>query len=84
MLLADMGADVIKVEDPKQGDYIRWWPPRIGKNSGFHVVLNRNKRSLTLNLKTEEAKSIFRRLVADADVVLEAFARSHGQAGSGL
>lgn len=51
MLLADMGADVIKIEEPKSGDYIRWWPPMIGKNSGFHVVLNRNKRSLTLNLK---------------------------------
>ena len=43
MLLADFGADVIKVEDPKGGDYIRWWPPLLGKNSGFHVVLNRNK-----------------------------------------
>jgi crotonobetainyl-CoA:carnitine CoA-transferase CaiB-like acyl-CoA transferase len=73
MLLADMGADVIKVEDPKQGDYIRWWPPRIGRNSGFHVVLNRSKRSLTLNLKTEEGKKLFRRLIEDADVVLEGF-----------
>lgn len=73
MLLADMGADVIKVEDPKLGDYIRWWPPKIGKNSGFHVVLNRNKRSLTLNLKAPEGKEIFRKLVKDADVVLEGF-----------
>jgi crotonobetainyl-CoA:carnitine CoA-transferase CaiB-like acyl-CoA transferase len=73
MLLADMGADVIKVEDPKQGDYIRWWPPLIGKNSGFHVVLNRNKRSLTLNLKLPEGKDLFLRLVREADVVLESF-----------
>lgn len=73
MLLADMGADVIKVEDPKVGDYIRWWPPRIGENSGFHVVLNRNKKSLTLNLKAEKGKEIFRRLVEDGDVVLEGF-----------
>ena len=56
MLLADFGADVIKIEDPNGGDYIRWWPPLVGGNSGFHVVLNRNKRSLTLNLKSEEGK----------------------------
>jgi crotonobetainyl-CoA:carnitine CoA-transferase CaiB-like acyl-CoA transferase len=73
MLLADMGADVIKVEDPKQGDYIRWWPPLIGKNSGFHVVLNRNKRSLTLNLKLPEGKELFKRFVREADVLLEGF-----------
>ncbi|MFP5213786.1 MAG: CaiB/BaiF CoA transferase family protein, partial [Acidobacteriota bacterium] len=73
MLLADMGADVIKVEDPKLGDYIRWWPPKVGKNSGFHVVLNRNKRSLTLNLKEPEGKEIFLHLVKEADVVLEGF-----------
>lgn len=73
MLLADMGADVIKVEDPKQGDYIRWWPPKIGQNSGFHVVLNRNKRSFTLNLKAPEGREIFHKLVVDADVLLEGF-----------
>jgi crotonobetainyl-CoA:carnitine CoA-transferase CaiB-like acyl-CoA transferase len=73
MLLADLGADVIKIEDPKTGDYIRWWPPRLGRNSGFHVVLNRNKRSLTLNLKQPAGKEIFNKLVADADVVLEGF-----------
>jgi crotonobetainyl-CoA:carnitine CoA-transferase CaiB-like acyl-CoA transferase len=73
MLLADMGADVIKVEDPKRGDYIRWWPPLVGKNSGFHVVLNRNKRSLTLNLKVPEGRDLFLRLVGEADVVLESF-----------
>jgi crotonobetainyl-CoA:carnitine CoA-transferase CaiB-like acyl-CoA transferase len=73
MILGDMGADVIKVEDPKQGDYIRWWPPLIGKNSGFHVVLNRNKRSLTLNLKLSEGKELFKRLIREADVLLESF-----------
>jgi crotonobetainyl-CoA:carnitine CoA-transferase CaiB-like acyl-CoA transferase len=73
MLLADMGADVIKVEDPRQGDYIRWWPPLIGKNSGFHVVLNRNKRSLTLNLKLPEGKDLFKRVVREVDVLLEGF-----------
>jgi crotonobetainyl-CoA:carnitine CoA-transferase CaiB-like acyl-CoA transferase len=73
MLLADLGADVIKVEDPKGGDYIRWWPPLLGKNSGYHVVLNRNKRSLTLNLKASQGKEVFRDLVTTADVVLEGF-----------
>jgi crotonobetainyl-CoA:carnitine CoA-transferase CaiB-like acyl-CoA transferase len=73
MLLADFGADVIKVEEPGMGDYIRGWQPRIGRNSGFHVVLNRNKRSLTLNLKSPEGKEIFRQLARTADVVLEGF-----------
>jgi crotonobetainyl-CoA:carnitine CoA-transferase CaiB-like acyl-CoA transferase len=73
MLMADLGADVIKVEDPKLGDYIRWWPPLLGRNSGFHIVLNRNKRSLTLNLKTPEGKAILERLARDADVLLEGF-----------
>jgi len=73
MLMADLGADVIKVEDPKIGDYIRWWSPKIGGNSGFHVVLNRNKRSMTLNLKSPQGKAIFEKLAAGADVVLESF-----------
>jgi len=73
MLLADFGADVIKIEDPNGGDYIRWWPPLLGNNSGFHIVLNRNKRSLTLNLKKSEGREIFKRLAAEADVVLEGF-----------
>lgn len=73
MLLADMGADVVKVEEPGKGDYIRWWPPMIGRNSGFHIVLNRNKRSLTLNLKADEGRSVFKRLVKDSDVVLEGY-----------
>ncbi|SMC21661.1 Crotonobetainyl-CoA:carnitine CoA-transferase CaiB [Desulfacinum hydrothermale DSM 13146] len=73
MLLADLGADVIKVEDPQVGDYIRWWPPKVGSNSGFHVVLNRNKRSLTLNLKKPAGRDLFRRLAASTDVILEGF-----------
>lgn len=73
MLLADFGADVIKVEDPRGGDYIRWWPPLLGKNSGFHVVLNRNKRSLTLNLKNQAGKDILLQLATKADVLLEGF-----------
>ena len=85
MLMADLGADVIKVEDPKMGDYIRWWPPKIGVNSGFHVVLNRNKRSLTLNLKHPEAKVIFEKLAAGADVGSGRFSpRGDGKTGTWL
>lgn len=73
MLLADFGADVIKIEDPQGGDYIRAWPPFLGNSSGFHVVLNRNKRSLTLNLKKEAGKAILKQLAATADVLLEGF-----------
>jgi crotonobetainyl-CoA:carnitine CoA-transferase CaiB-like acyl-CoA transferase len=73
MLMADLGADVIKVEDPKVGDYIRWWPPLLGKNSGFHTVLNRNKRSVTIDLKREEGRAVFEAMVKRADVVLEGF-----------
>ncbi len=73
MLLADMGADVIKLEEPGIGDYIRNWPPLVGKNSGFHLVLNRNKRSVTLNLKTDAGRDIFKRLLKDVDVVVEGF-----------
>jgi crotonobetainyl-CoA:carnitine CoA-transferase CaiB-like acyl-CoA transferase len=73
MLLSDFGADVIKVEEPQRGDYIREWQPKIGNNSGFHVVLNRNKRSLTLNLKSPAGQEIFRQLARQADVVLEGF-----------
>ena len=73
MLFADFGANVIKIEDPKGGDYIRQWPPFVGKSSGFHVVLNRNKRSLTLNLRDPRGREIFLKLVRSADVVLESF-----------
>jgi crotonobetainyl-CoA:carnitine CoA-transferase CaiB-like acyl-CoA transferase len=70
--LADMGADVIKVEGPG-GDYIRrmTWPIIEG-NSLLHLHINRGKKSLILNLKTDEAKEVYRDLVRDADVVVEA------------
>jgi crotonobetainyl-CoA:carnitine CoA-transferase CaiB-like acyl-CoA transferase len=71
MLLGDQGADVIKVEEPGTGDYMRWLPPlRQGQGVIFNS-LNRNKRSITLNLKTEEGKELFKQLVATADVVVE-------------
>lgn len=72
-LLADLGADVIKVEEPGRGDYIRWNPPMIGEYSAAHWVLNRNKRSITLNLKTGKGRELFLSLAEKADVVVEGF-----------
>ena len=73
MLLGDLGADVIKVEEPGRGDYVRWTPPMVGEFSAAHAVLNRNKRSVTLNLKHERGPSILKKLVATADILIESF-----------
>jgi len=72
-ILADMGADVLKVEQPGSGDYNRAFAPIAQEESGSFLLLNRNKRSLTLNLKTEQGKEILRRLVRDADILIEGF-----------
>jgi len=73
-MLADFGADVIKIEEPGSGDYGRLMPPHGagGMGLGF-LAINRNKRSMTLNLKSEAGREIFLRLVKGADVVLESF-----------
>lgn len=73
MLLADHGAEVVKIEEPGKGDYARWSEPLYKGVGARHLVLNRGKKSLTLNLKTPEAREIFLRLVRDADVVVESF-----------
>ena len=72
-MLADYGADVLKIEQPGTGDYNRQFAPIAKKESGSFLLLNRNKRSLKLNLESEEGKAIFLCLVRDADVVLEGF-----------
>ncbi|WP_342234504.1 CaiB/BaiF CoA transferase family protein [Inquilinus sp. OTU3971] len=72
-MLADLGADVLKIEQPDGGDYNRSFPPLNRAESGSFLLLNRNKKSLTLNLKTEMGKEILRRLARDADVLLEGF-----------
>ncbi len=72
-LLADFGAEVIKIEQPGRGDYNRAFPPIAKEESGSFLLLNRNKQSLTLNLKSEAGKDVFRKLVVDADVVIESF-----------
>ena len=78
LLLADFGADVLKVEDTGMGDYIRWSPPFYdGANdsakSALFLSLNRNKRSIRLDLKHERGREALLRLVRDYDVVLESF-----------
>jgi crotonobetainyl-CoA:carnitine CoA-transferase CaiB-like acyl-CoA transferase len=71
MQLADLGADVIKVENPRGGDLTRGTGPFIDGESSNFVRLNRNKRSLALDLKSADGKAVFRRLAARADVVIE-------------
>ncbi|MBI3458444.1 MAG: CoA transferase [Candidatus Rokubacteria bacterium] len=73
LLLADMGADVIKVEEPGRGDDTRAWPPFVGGEATYFMSVNRGKKSLTLNMKHEEGKAILRRLLEGADVLLENF-----------
>jgi crotonobetainyl-CoA:carnitine CoA-transferase CaiB-like acyl-CoA transferase len=78
LLFADCGADVIKVEDTGMGDYVRWAPPAYpgveqSSAGALFLSLNRNKRSIRIDLKSEEGKEVLRRLVKDADVLLESF-----------
>src|SRR5215510_8697914 len=71
-MLADYGADVIKIETPGSGDMSReWGPPFYGEESAYFVGLNRNKRSVTLDLKRPEGKQLFFDLLAKADIVIE-------------
>ncbi len=73
MILADLGADVIKVEPPK-GDEARTWPPTLSQGeSGYFMAVNRNKRSITLNLKDRRGRAIAHQLARVVDVVIENF-----------
>src|SRR4051812_11317951 len=76
--MADFGADIIKVEDTGMGDYVRWSPPfyegaEQGANSAMFLALNRGKRSIRIDLKTDEGREVLLRLARDADVLLESF-----------
>ena len=71
MQLAELGADVIKVEEPETGDYMRWTPPMVGGRSALFEALNRNKRSLVLDLKTEHDREALLRLVETSHVLVE-------------
>ena len=73
MVLADLGADVVKVEDPRLGDYMRQIPPARGGMSGRFLAVNRGKRSLALDLKSDAGRSAFLRMAERADVVVESF-----------
>jgi crotonobetainyl-CoA:carnitine CoA-transferase CaiB-like acyl-CoA transferase len=74
MLLADLGADVVKIERPAEGDDTRHWgPPFAGDDAAYFLSLNRNKRSVTADLGTADGVSLVRRLVERADVVIENF-----------
>ena len=74
MVLADLGADVIKVERPQTGDDTRGWgPPFLGDDAAYFLSLNRNKRSVVLDLATDEGRDAARRLALSSDVVVENF-----------
>lgn len=73
LLLADLGATIVKIEPPRGGDYARWFPPSAGGTSGLFAALNRNKQGLVLNLKAPDGPALLKRLVADADILIESF-----------
>jgi alpha-methylacyl-CoA racemase len=81
LLLADLGADVVKVEDTGMGDYVRWAPPfygseeqqGLGTRSALYLALNRGKRSIRVDLKSAGGREAFLELAGDYDVVLESF-----------
>ena len=71
MMLADYGADIIKIEPPGDGDDSRAFGPFVGKESAYFMSLNRNKRSMTLNFKSQKEVELFQEMVKKADVVVE-------------
>jgi crotonobetainyl-CoA:carnitine CoA-transferase CaiB-like acyl-CoA transferase len=75
MMLGDLGAEVIKIEEPSKGDDTRGWGPPFtaAGESAYFLAANRNKRSLTLNLKNEQGLELLRRLIATADVLVDNF-----------
>ena len=73
MLLSDLGADVVKIEDTGPGDESRTWPPHKDGESAAFLVINRNKRDMTLDLKAPEGVAVLKRMVATADVLIENF-----------
>lgn len=84
MMLGDYGADVIKIEQPGRGDDSRHWkPPEAGGESAYYIGINRNKRSVTLNLRHPAAQDVLRRLVQQADVIIHNFKRG-GMESMGL
>lgn len=72
-VLADLGAEVTKIEQPGLGDYMRWLPPLVGDESAYTWVVDRNKRSVSLDLKQPAGRDALLRLAATADVFFESF-----------
>jgi formyl-CoA transferase len=73
MMLGDMGAEVLKIEEPQHGDDTRAWAPYIGGEGSFFLALNRSKKSVAIDLKTPDGAAALRRLVESADVLIENF-----------
>jgi len=73
MLLGDLGADVVKVEEPPLGDPTRAVPPAAGEDSAAHAALNRNKRSIAVDLRQDAGAALVKRLAASADVLVEGY-----------
>lgn len=73
MMLGDMGAEVLKIEEPTHGDDSRAWAPLLDGTGSFFLALNRSKKSVALDLKTAEGAGVLRRLIASADVLIENF-----------
>jgi crotonobetainyl-CoA:carnitine CoA-transferase CaiB-like acyl-CoA transferase len=73
MMMGDMGAEIIKIEDTSAPDYMRYYPPYIGDESAGFLAVNRSKRSLALNLKTDAGRDIFYKLLSNTDIVVEPF-----------
>ena len=73
LLLADLGADVVKVEQPGRGDYIRWTPPMVDGEGAIHRALNRGKRSVTVDLKHPDGPAVLSTLAASAEALVESF-----------
>jgi formyl-CoA transferase/CoA:oxalate CoA-transferase len=85
MLLGDMGAEVIKIEQPGSGDQSRGWgPPFVEGESTYFLSVNRNKRSLTLNLKSDEGREVMRRLITRADVFITNLPRQSSRRKTGV
>jgi crotonobetainyl-CoA:carnitine CoA-transferase CaiB-like acyl-CoA transferase len=72
-LLADMGAEVLRVEAPNRVDMLKHFPPKVGKVSAAHATVNRNKKFVAIDLKHAEAKPIIEKLLQDYDIVIEQF-----------
>ena len=73
MLLGDMGAEVIKIEDPDQGDETRGWAPFVDGVSTYYLSVNRNKKSVAVDLKSADGRALLEELIRSADVLVENF-----------